>query len=135
MKLNYDCLRALLLAVEEHEYIDSSLKISELWHSDLLELPSLKIYEKNDITYAAMIAIEANLLQGKFQASNEEVDYLYIMRLTSDGHTFIESIRPERVWDVISSFGEDIGTMSIDIIKETAPQVLAEMWQFHSIEE
>ena len=124
MKLNYDCLRDVLLAVEAHEYIDNDLKVSELWPSDLLALPALAFYDRKDVTYAAMIAIEAGLLLGKFQASNEEIDYLYIMRLTADGHDFIESIRPELLWEQLRELGENTGIMSISMIKTAAPQLI-----------
>lgn len=116
-----------MLAVEAHEYIDNEMNLTELWHSDLLDIPALRYYEPKEITYAAIIAIEAGLIAGKFQASGEEVDYLYIMRLTADGHRFLENIRPDDVWDIVCSFGAQTGTLSIDMINTVAPQVLMRM--------
>ncbi|MBR6400561.1 MAG: DUF2513 domain-containing protein [Firmicutes bacterium] len=127
MRINYNCLRDVMLAVEAHEYIDNEMNLTELWHSDLLDIPALRYYEPKEITYAAIIAIEAGLIAGKFQASGEEVDYLYIMRLTADGHRFLENIRPDDVWDIVCSFGAQTGTLSIDMINTVAPQVLMRM--------
>lgn len=127
MRINYNCLRDILFAVEAHEYVDNDLNITELWHSDLLDMPNLRYYEPKEITYAAMIAIEAGLIMGKFQASSEEVDFLYIMRLTAEGHRFLENIRPDDVWDIVCSFGAQTGTLSIDMINAAAPQILMRM--------
>ncbi|MBQ9604405.1 MAG: DUF2513 domain-containing protein [Firmicutes bacterium] len=124
MRVNYNCLRDVMFAVEAHEYIDNDLNITELWHNDLLDMPNLRYYEPKEITYAAMIAIESGLILGKFQTSSEEVDYLYIMRLTAEGHRFIDNIRPDDVWDMVCSFGAQTGTLSVDMINAVAPQIL-----------
>ncbi len=127
MKINYYCLRDVMLAIEDHEYIDPELNLYDLWHNDLLELPSLALYNKQDITYAAMIGIESGLIVGQFGIENDEINYMYIKRLTAKGHDFIENIRPDSVWETICSFGEDIGTLSIEMIRDTAPKVIAQL--------
>lgn len=127
MRLNYHCLRDVLLAVEDHEYIDPELNLYDLWHNDLLDLPQLSIYDKQDITYAAIIAIESELILGQFKTENDEISYLFIKRLTAKGHNFVENIRPESVWDTICSFGEDLGTLSIDMISDMAPKIISSL--------
>ena len=102
MKLNYDCVRDVLLELEKSllcKYSDGRFIF------DAIELRQLKNklpnqnYTIEDVFYTVY-----NLEQAKYinacplKGNGQIVEYL-IYDITYEGHQFIEQIRPKTVWD------------------------------------
>lgn len=106
MKLNPDCIRDVLLYLEEnlsynHERKDSlehnsisMRKIAEYLHNQ-------KGYEIDDINYSIeklleiMYIIPDNELRGR----NHSILSCSILDISWNGHQFLNTIRPKTIWD------------------------------------
>ena len=66
MKLNYDCLRKILLIIEKELNWDDDLKYKYTNLSSLCD--NLKDFSRAEIAYASSMAIEADLINAKIIA-------------------------------------------------------------------
>ena len=126
MKLNYDCLRDVLLSIESIDQISENFQIQPVWCDKLLSFPQLENYRKQDIIYSVMMAIEDKLIIGEINTIGYEITDFYILRLTAKGHEFVEKIRPKSNWDNIKEILQKLGVTSINIIGITAQKVVTE---------
>lgn len=97
MNLNPDCVRDVLLAIEE--LIDDE-DAEILFPSDSVEISSLSSYSAKDVRYS----ISQCKKQGLIETGEEFIDRtLPVTGLTPEGHRFLESIRPSARWRRILS--------------------------------
>lgn len=85
MKLNPDCLRAILLSVENETDLDNSVVIGPF------EMPSCLLdFPQNEVMYHVKQAELSNLIliEGWFVSGNCSIKYL-----TPEGHQFIGNIQ------------------------------------------
>ncbi|MEI3172699.1 MAG: DUF2513 domain-containing protein [Lachnospiraceae bacterium] len=115
MKLKADCVRDVLLKLEDILLIDASFAFSPVDIPTLCsELPQ---YEPEDIYYTVY-----QLNQGKYIKA--EITLLpsggmrtsAIKTITWEGHEFIESIRPDTVWEEVKNTIQKIGALSVTSI-------------------
>ena len=92
MKLNPDCIRDVLMDIEENTTINTS------WKYDSLNSPKrLLDYDRFEIAYHARYCYEANLIKGFSIGGNSET--IYAMDLTPKGHEFLSNIRENKIWN------------------------------------
>lgn len=106
MKRNWDLIRTILLQVEKLE------------PNALLTLDNFPIDQHNEVSYHLEILEEARLLQGKIHKTPGGSPHgFHLIRLTWQGHDFLESIRADTVWQEIQSLhnSKEIG-MNVETI-------------------
>ena len=114
MKLNLDCMRDILLTLEKcdlFETLDSFTLQEELTnHTD------------KDVLYACAKLLEADFITGDKieECGSSEYVIVNVSDITYSGHEFLNSIRPETVWDKVKSAIADSGVSSIKAISEAA---------------
>lgn len=93
MKLNVDCLRSILLSVEDKSF-GKTMSID-----DLQEL--LPSYSNDDLCYCVLKLHEAGFLNVNLVTMGQSINpgIKSIGELTITGHEFLENIRPENVWE------------------------------------
>lgn len=112
MKLNPDCIRDVLLFVEEHTDLNHHVTISRE-NSELL-IPG---YSAEEIMYHA----EQCNLSGFFQrATHNILGNISISYLSPKGHEFLDNIRPVPVWEKIKAKGVASIPIMIQLAKEFA---------------
>lgn len=90
MKLNHDCVRDLLLYIEDNLQYGSSLCALNV---------ILKPHENNDIIYSAVKLSEANFIEAtKINYISDSIPVIHIHSLTWDGHKFLDNFRDDQVW-------------------------------------
>lgn len=122
MKLNPDCIRDILLSVEEVTDLYHPLSISP---ESLPE--SLSAYPSNEIMYH----IKQCELSGLF---GENVSWnmaggCRIRYLSPEGHKFISDIRANNSWGKTKEIAHKIGANSIDTLKQIATGVVTSLIQ------
>lgn len=121
MKLNYDCIRDILLTVESNSFgyrmtLDSlSEKLSE-YSTEELHYCCLKLYEGN---YLELITV--NELRSHIPGIKSIFD------LTYDGHEFLETIKSDTNWNKTKRIALDVGSSSLSTIKDIATQVITSL--------
>ncbi len=121
MKLNPDCIRDILITVEEIEY-NSTYTIQQ-FHD---QLPKYSIEELN---YHCLHLINAGLIQGDIlsvvRSVMPEVGRIYDM--TYAGHQFLANIRSDNIWKGTKAIASKIGSSSLDAITQIASNVITEL--------
>lgn len=104
MKRNMDLVRAILLVVESDESGYAPRKI---------DVPG---YTDEQISYHNLLLIEAGLAEGSNVTSlNSPSPSGTLSRLTWAGHEFIESARPQRIWDQAKEIMSKSGSASFQV--------------------
>ncbi|AWW28349.1 MULTISPECIES: DUF2513 domain-containing protein [unclassified Acetobacterium] len=116
MKLNHDCVRDLLLYIEDNLQHGSSLCAQNV---------ILKPYENHDIIYTAVKLSEANFIEAtKMNYISDLIPVIHIHSLTWDGHKFLDNIRDDRVWADTKEVTADFSSVSLRVIENVAVQII-----------
>ena len=120
MKLNPDCIRDVLMDIEENTTINTS------WKYDSLNSPKrLLDYDRFEIAYHARYCYEANLIKGFSIGGNSE--NIYAMDLTPKGHEFLSNIRENKIWNGVKVIAGKIGSSSLDALIQISSNVVTEL--------
>lgn len=121
MKLNAECIRDILFAVEEYTSLDSTLKINPK------SLPeNLSKYAPDTLLYH----VKQCELSGLFVKVDWYLDgSCRIYYLSPEGHKFISNMRADNAWSKTKDIAGKIGANSIDILKEIGSSVITALIQ------
>ena len=114
MKLNHDCIRDILLFVEEN--------VNYNQHADFSAV-ELKNYSRDEIIYSADKLLEAGFIDGNKISSLGAT--LPSIRITSTGHQFLDNIRDESIWKSTKSVLSHFSSVSLSMVGNVASQVLS----------
>ena len=120
MKLNYDCIRDVLLYLEDNLTINNSIAFP----SDIKESLLLK-YSKDDLLYTVQILLNKKLILGDDNFNYATGMYTAnIESLSFDGHSFLDNIRDNQVWSKSKKILSAFKSVSIEIISQVATNVI-----------
>lgn len=138
MKINFDLLRDLLLAVESESTLDKGVLFFD--HSEraakirsslgVQSIPPLPPYQKDlelhysleEIFYHLDYCVEAKLLHPSIKNFSPNV---YIPDLTVKGHEYINLIREKGHWNKIKSFLNELKIpLTVETLLTAGPQIL-----------
>ena len=120
VKLNPDCVRDILLEVEEGATWERPYSYS------IIENPPsrLEAYETGEIIYH----VRQCELGGYLDGYCSYLDGSFVVDgLTPKGHAFVADLRSDTVWNRTKSRAAKIGLGSLDVLKDIAAQVIAEV--------
>ena len=110
MKLNLDCARDVLLAVESKEY-GAVFKLDELARK-------LSVYDADEVAYACVKLKEAGYLQ--VVTAYTPCSHLPIVQgireLTFNGHEFLANISDDGNWQKIREAAASAGSLALDVV-------------------
>ncbi len=118
MRLNNDCVRDLLLTIEEEVGIDEYISI---------ENTQIKDYSSDDLLYTALKLQEAGYINAKVTNCLDGSVSVDIFSLTWDGHKFLDNIRDNEVWSKTKSIVAKFSSVSLGIVSNVAAQVILAM--------
>lgn len=121
MKLNPDCIRDVLLLVEQKTSLHVPLEI------DPSSLPApLSKYQPEEVMYH----IKQCELSGFLYADSWYFDGgCLINYLSPEGHQFLSDIREDNNWNKTKDIAKSVGSNSLDVIKDIASGVIAALVQ------
>lgn len=117
MKLNVDCIRDILISVEELEFGESCtiLDLSEI-------LPS---YTEDQLEYHCLQLVDGGFLKASTYTPLGSTTYIrQIEGLTMQGHQFLEDIRSDNIWNQTKSAAKTIGVESLHALKDIATSIV-----------
>ena len=118
MKLNHDCVRDLLLFIEEKSDYNTGIDPYEI------ELG----YDHIEVLYAADKLLEADYVKGiKKNVISADLPQIIIKSITWEGHLFLDNIRDDTVWDKTKKIAKNFSSMSLSLIGKIASQVIVQM--------
>ena len=118
MRLNQDCIRTLLLYIEENLPYRGSLIINQL---------DLSPYSKEELLYTADKLIEAGYLNSRFAWNMQTSHMIVVESLSYNGHKFLDTIRDDAVWSKTKNILSCFKSVSIEVISETASKVITNL--------
>lgn len=123
MKLNPDCVRAILLFVEDKTDLDTPLVVAPY------ELPNpLRLFPPNEVMYH----IKQAELSGLITACNWFIDGSCLIKyLTPEGHQFVGNIRSSKLWDKVKTITKDAGVNTLPALIQIATNVALSAIQAH----
>lgn len=124
MKLNIDCIRDILFYLEENLQLTPDLELEEI---SLFDLPQHLNYSIQELANTLLVLQEAGFIEAFVDYGDNQITLLDIYRITYDGYQFIESIRPETVWNKVKSVGKNVGSFSISTITQIATGVITSL--------
>lgn len=119
MKLNSDCIRDILFAIEDLSKPNSLLTSTQLSQTKFLIKYSSDevLYHLNQL-YLSGYIITPN--------RNKSLDGLFFVNdLSPAGHEFISNIRQDTNWNKVKSISKEVGSETLTSIKAIAENVIA----------
>ena len=118
MKLNPDCIRAILLAVEEvcdmNHYFDSCLDLDKISGD----------FSQEEIFYHARQCD----LAGFFYNCNRDLSGSFsVFDLSPAGHEFLANIREDGIWTDVKAISAKVGSKSLSVLTEIASGVVTQI--------
>lgn len=123
MKLDPDCLRAILLTAEEK----CGYNKPWVYYSDGCPPELLSRYSPDEIGYHIIQCAKAELIDGLKRYDGGTT--IFIGDLTPQGHEFISNIRSDTNWNKTKSILKNIGSESLDTMKQVAAGVITSLVQ------
>lgn len=113
MKLNPDCIRDILLDIEETATINTS------WKYDSRN-PSIRLssYDQFEIAYQARYCSESGMISGFSVGGNSES--VFASDLTPTGHEFLANIRNDNFFNKIKNIANDLCIESLTGLHQIA---------------
>lgn len=122
MKLNPDCIRDVLLYLEENLKVKDCQKFSEITLSQLQD--ALSQYQPEDVFYSVYNLHEIHFIDGRFSDINDmKMYFCEINNITWNGHQFLNTIRPKTVWEATKQGASKLGIMSMHALNTIAMKI------------
>lgn len=120
MKLNPNCIRDILISVEEN----TGYRIYFDYPSELDKAPLLAKYSDEEIRYHILQCEKSYLIEIPTKDINENYA---ITDLTPKGHEFLANIRSENVWKDVKEVSKKVGSNSLSALSQIATGVITEI--------
>lgn len=125
MQLNYDCVRDVLLKLEElllirYDNKSDSFSFTRINIKQIYESFPNKKYSMEDILYTVKNLGEAGFISVFTQYGGGDLTTCLVTDITYNGNEFINKVRPDTVWEKIKKALRKVGSVSLPIISEIA---------------
>lgn len=131
MKLDKDCIREVLLYIEEHCIFETDKfgekRIHIVGFHELTEANELSKFYEDDIRYTIVKLLEGDYIKGSLIPKNSGLNFqiVQITQLTLRGHDLLDNIRPEPVWNKTKGILHKVGDFSLSIMSQVAGETMA----------
>lgn len=140
MKINPDCVRDVMLGLEEQLGLFLNDKCSmefECSSPDKLKKSSFikgKGYSREDLFYSCLQAAENGYIVAEYRIDKElrTIEFFYIMYITPKGHDFIASVSNQQTWqEKIKPTLSSVGNVSLTVIETIAKGAVTAFIEHH----
>lgn len=122
MKLNPDCVRDVLLYLEENLKIEDGQKFSQITLHQLKQ--ELNKYSEEDVFYSVYNLHQIRFIEGNIKdANNIKMYFCEIHNITWNCHQFLNTIRPKSVWEATKTGAAKLGIMSMSALSTISMKV------------
>lgn len=112
MKLNNDCIRDILLFIEDKtDFENDFINVNDI-------AKKLNTYDTNTLYYHIKMIDQADLVDHISWADNRP--YI-ISNLSWEGHQYIDNIRDDKVWKMIQDHTKKLSSVSLQLLISLAP--------------
>ncbi|WP_182477215.1 DUF2513 domain-containing protein [Staphylococcus xylosus] len=124
MKLNQDCLRDLMLELEDKLFINT-----HIYTDEFRTLEIFNKYSDEDVYYSLKQLIKMGLIDGatKNQAATVQPYYIDVYDIEPKGHEFLNNVRDENVWKETKKRISKFASVSIPVLQQVSKAVIQKM--------
>lgn len=108
MKLNYNCIRDILLAVEVLHSLDSKLDLNIYYRYE-----QLQDYSIDDIQFNSQVLMENEFISGLIFETTNISEAIFITDLEKKGQVLLDFIRHDVVFNGTKYIIKTVGTVSL----------------------
>lgn len=118
MKLNKDCVREVLIYLEEH-----------LGYNDHLDASTIQIdpYTSEEILYTISLLSEAGYIKAVSVADLCTTPTYFVESILMPGHDLLDNIRDDNVWRKTKKIASKFASASLNVLSSVATSVLSSM--------
>jgi len=113
MKLNNDCVRDILLYLENTLDYDVFVDINDIQNN-------INKYNEKEVRYTMDKLIEVELIVGEY--SDSEIEFIH--EITFRGHQYLENIKDDKIWKLVKKETSNLKSVSITIMAEIAKNII-----------
>lgn len=124
MKLNIECIRDILLFLEDNLIISDNLEENFFTAQ---EISAGINYPLGETANTLLALNEAGFIRCSRQDAENCIHLLIADHITYAGYQFLETIRPETVCQKTISICKSVGSFSLDIVSKVASNILMQM--------
>ena len=124
MKLDLNCIRDTLLTLEDWLILNDNLEFIPQSLAEISQSSRMLKYSQPQIAYTIVILNEADFIKASIRSASGGIYSISVIRLTYQGHQFLDSIRPEDTWNKIHDICDKTGLKSIATIMEISDLLL-----------
>ncbi len=129
MRLNYDCVRDVILKLEElltieYDKDSDSFELCTVDINQLYDSLQDKNYKIEDVLYVVKNLDEANYISATFEYGDGSITDCIITDITYEGNEFINKTRPIGIWKKIKDGFNKTGAISLPIISNVAASLI-----------
>lgn len=122
MKLIPDCMRAVLLCIEEKQQAlineQGCPELEPLWLQDICS--ALEDWEATDIFYTLFILNDAGFISATFLDAEGQSSEFTVNYMTYDGHELLERVRDAERWSTVKRILGAARDYSLDAARSLA---------------
>lgn len=115
MKLNKDCIRDLLIYLEDNLSYTHRISTGSL---------CLKDYTRDELVYTVERLSEAGFINANKICNGPCTPTYHIFSLTYNGHQFLDTIRDDKIWKNTKIAASKLASVSIPIFQELASSLI-----------
>lgn len=112
MKLDNDCIREILLFIEDNTDFENSFIDVDI----ITE--KLNAYDINTLYYHIKMIAQADLVDEVFWADSRPYE---ISNLSWNGHQYLSNIRDDKVWKMMKDYTSKLSSVSLQFLISIAP--------------
>lgn len=127
MTLNYDCIRDVLLYLEDTlEYTDNQIAMTHTRLTINSIANELSSYSKEDVQYTIEKLYEARYIRivNIIHDKNGYMTSGYIDDITWEGFNFLNNIREKSIWEATKEGAKKVGAISISAISTISLEIV-----------
>lgn len=98
MRLNHDCVRDVMLFIEEEQELGMALHLSDFLNQKKPAKSRLDKYDAETIKYTLMKLDETNYLNDHCVITQYQLIEFDVTSITWNGHKFLDTIRDPKIW-------------------------------------
>ncbi len=118
MKLNYDCIRDVMLYLEENLELNNTVRLENI----------VIDYSSEDIKYSILKLEEIGYIKAHITNADGIVAFTAIIfDITFYGHEFLNTVRPKTVWENTKEISGTLGIKSISAFSQIASQIVTQL--------
>ncbi|MFS7394007.1 DUF2513 domain-containing protein [Carnobacterium maltaromaticum] len=121
MKLNHDCVREVMLAIEDIDIAEIPFGTDNYYLYEDRKL--VEKYSKEDILYSLIQLTDAQYIDGSVEGYGDGETGVTFSKTTWKGHEYLDTVRDPKVWKQTKAATSKLASVSIDIVTQVATNV------------